>query len=84
MERFILVVRHMAQPEERCAIDATDRDHALHLADLRAGDADLELWEGDRLVAEMSMAAPHLWMIKPSVEKQLRGTSAFVRNADGI
>ncbi|MGV1682431.1 hypothetical protein [Sphingopyxis sp. NJF-3] len=83
MDHFVLVIRHMARPEERCAIEAIDRDHALHLAELRAGNADLELWEADRLVAEMSIAAPHLWVIKASADRSLPGMSALRVDASG-
>lgn len=65
MARFYLLIKSPGAAPERVELDADDRDHARYLADGRSGDADIELWDGGNLLAEMSAKAPHLWMVPP-------------------
>lgn len=65
MARFYLMINTLGAAPERVELDAMDRDHALYLAEGCNRDADIELWDGSNLLAEMSGAAPHLWMLRP-------------------
>lgn len=65
MARFYLMIKALGTAPERVELDADDRDHALYLADGRSGDADIELWDGGNLLAEMSGKTPHLWTVRP-------------------
>lgn len=67
MHRFYLVIRSSGGREtQRVALDAADSDHALHLAEGRARGADVELWDGDRMLAKMEAKTPHLWTLPPA------------------
>lgn len=64
MRRFILLIKPSdTSPCRRLEFGASDRDHALYLAESHGGDADLELWEGETLLAEMSRASRGLWVL---------------------
>lgn len=67
MHRFYLVIRPAgAAGTQRVALDAADSDHALHLAEGRARGADVELWDGDRMLAKMGANMPHVWTVPPT------------------
>lgn len=71
MHRFYLLVKESeAAAPKRVDIDVVDRDRALHIAESYGGSANLELWEGTNLVAEMSRAAPHLWILRPMCDRE--------------
>jgi hypothetical protein len=63
MARFTLIIKPSVGAAERVELDAGDRDQALYLAEARGGDADIELWDGRTLLAEMSESTPHLWIV---------------------
>ena len=65
MARYYLMIKTLGAAPERVELDAVDRDHALYLAEGRSGDADIELWDGGNLIAQMSGTTPHLWMLRP-------------------
>ncbi len=65
MARFYLMIKSLGAVPERVELDAVDRDHALYLAERYSRDADVELWDGSNLLAEMSRTTPHLWMVRP-------------------
>lgn len=89
MHRFYLVIRPAnGAGTRRVVLDAADSDHALHLAEGRARGADVELWDGDRMLAKMGAGTPHLWTVPPApvgiasvVEDGFEGTRKAV---DGI
>lgn len=65
MHRFYLMIRPLgAAVAERVALDAANGDHALHLAEGHALDCDVELWDGDRLLARMEASTPSLWTLQ--------------------
>jgi len=67
MHRFYLVIRPAGGAgTRRVALDAADSDHALHLAEGHARGADVELWDGDRMLAKMGASTPHLWTVPPA------------------
>ena len=67
MHRFYLMIKPAgAAAAERIALDAANGDHALHLAEGHARDSDVELWDGDRMLAKMDSSTPHLWTVQPA------------------
>ena len=65
MARFYLMIKTLGAAPERIELAAVDRDHALYLAEGFGRDADVELWDGNSMLAEMSGTTPHLWMLRP-------------------
>lgn len=65
MARFYLMIKTLDAAPERVELAAIDRDHALYLAEGYSRNADVELWDGSNLLAEMSGTTPHLWMVRP-------------------
>lgn len=89
MHRFYLVIRPACGAgAERVALDAADSDHALHLAEGRARGADVELWDGDRMLAKMGASTPHLWTVPPATvgiaSVAARGLEGTWKAGDGI
>lgn len=65
MHSFYLMIRPVgAAAADRVALDAANGDHALHLAEGHARDCDVELWDGDRLLARMEASTPNLWTLQ--------------------
>lgn len=64
MRRFHLIVGGDAPSSStRIDFDANDSDQALCLAENHSKNCDVELWEGDTLVAYMDRRMPRLWKI---------------------
>lgn len=81
MARFYLMVKPLGAMPERVELDADGREHALYLAERRSGAADIALWDGERLMASMSGAIPHLWMVTPSASPLNSGVSHRIEGA---
>ena len=89
MHRFYLVIRPAGGAgTRRVALDAADSDHALHLAEGHARGADVELWDGDRMLAKMGASTPHLWTVPPArvgiVSGVAAGFEGIGKAGDGI
>lgn len=71
MRRFHLLVGGDAPASPlRIEIDAEDPDQAICLAENYSRHGDVELWEGDRLIAQMDGNTPRLWKIGSRPEQQ--------------
>ncbi|WP_432769983.1 MAG: hypothetical protein HEQ22_04345 [Sphingopyxis sp.] len=81
MHRFYLMIRAADDAvTERVALDAANGDHALHLAEIYARDGDVELWDGERMLAKREANMPQLWTVQSA---PAGNTSGAVRT-DGV
>jgi hypothetical protein len=85
MHRFYLLISPACGAGvERVALDAADSDHALHLAEGRARGADVELWDGDRMLAKMGASTPHLWTVPPVASVGAGSLEGTGKAGDGV